>query len=378
MAEVIVLGGGFGGLASAHDLRRGLSADHQVRVIAAEDRFFVGFAKLWDLVGSRPLAEGTARLDALERDGIGFLHATVTGIDPAARRVETDGGEYRGDFLVVALGAAAGFGRAGSLGGAAYDLYDPGALPAMRAALGAVESGRIAVSVLGGPYKCPPAPYEAAFLLDELLRRRGMRDDVEVVVTTPLPATLPMAGAEVSGSVAAALSVRGIELRTEHTVAGLDTAARSVSFDGGDALGYDLLLTIPQAVPPPVVADSALAGEGGWVWPDRHTARTAFDGVYALGDCAAVESLPKAGVFAEAMGKAAAANIVAELTGTSPASYDGTGYCFLEFPGQTASALEGNFFAEPKPDLHMAEPDAETYARKLAFEAERLHEWLGA
>ena len=50
----------------------------------------------------------------------------------------------------------------------------------------------------------------------------------------------------------------------------------------------------------------------------------------------------------------------------------------MEFPDQTASALEGNFFAEPKRDLHMAEPGAETYARKLAFESERLHEWLGA
>lgn len=131
MAEVIVLGGGFGGLAAAHGLRLGLSAEHQVRVIASEDRFFVGFAKLWDLVGSRPLAEGTARLDALEGDDIEFLHATVTGIYPAERRVETDGGEYRADSLVVALGAADGFGRAGRLGGTAYDLYDPEALPAM-------------------------------------------------------------------------------------------------------------------------------------------------------------------------------------------------------------------------------------------------------
>ena len=82
MAEVIVLGGGFGGLAAAHGLRRGLPADHQVRVIASADRFFVAFAKLWDLVGIRPLPDGRARLDALERVGIEFLHATVTGDRP--------------------------------------------------------------------------------------------------------------------------------------------------------------------------------------------------------------------------------------------------------------------------------------------------------
>lgn len=77
------------------------------------------------------------------------------------------------------------------------------------------------------------------------------------------------------------------------------------------------------------------------------------------------------------MATVAAGNIVAELTGSTPARYDGSGYCFLEFPERRASALEGNFFAEPAPEVHMAVPDMETYARKEAFEAERLREWLG-
>lgn len=197
-------------------------------------------------------------------------------------------------------------------------------------------------------------------------------------MTTPLPATLPMADAGVSEAVAGALAERGVELRTGHAVVGLDTAARTVSFDGANTLDYDLILAVPQAVPHRVVAESPLAGEGGWIWPDRHSARTGFEGVYAAGDCTAVQTLPKAGVIAEAMGKVAAANIVAELTGSAPASYDGTGYCFLEFPGKKASALEGSFFAEPQPEVHMAEPDAGTYSRKESFEAERLREWLGA
>lgn len=91
-----------------------------------------------------------------------------------------------------------------------------------------------------------------------------------------------------------------------------------------------------------------------------------------------MKGLPKAGVLAEPMGRVTARNIVAELTGQGPARYDGEGYCFLEFPERRASAVEGNFFAEPKPEVRMAEPDAETYAREVSFESERLHEWLGA
>jgi len=377
MAHVIVLGGGFGGLAAAHELRRELPDEHRITLLAADHQFFVGFAKLWDLVGTRSLEGGTGSLYALADHGIHFVHASITAIDPDRRRVETSAGSFDADFLVVALGAADALGKVARLHGAAHDLYDPDALPVMRAELARLDSGRLVIPVLGSPYKCPPAPYEAAFLVEEHLRRRGGREHVEVVVTTPLPTALPVAGHEVSDMVARALAERGIELRTGHAVEAIDSEAQTVSFAGGAALDYTLALAVPQAAPPPVVAESPLAGEGGWIWPDRETARTSFDGVYAVGDCTAVEGLPKAGVFAEAMGTVAARNIVAEVTGADPARYDGSGYCFLEFPGRRASALVGNFFAEPTPEVQLAEPDAETYARKEDFEAERLREWLG-
>jgi sulfide:quinone oxidoreductase len=84
---------------------------------------------------------------------------------------------------------------------------------------------------------------------------------------------------------------------------------------------------------------------------------------------------PKAEVFAEAEALVAARNIAAEIDGGPGDHFDGTGYCFLEFPGQRASALEGHFFAEP-PEVRLAEPDTETFARKQAFETERLRDWL--
>lgn len=376
MAHVVVLGGGFGGLAAANELRQKLDGDHQVTVVAADDRFFVGFAKLWDLVGVRPLAAGTGHLRSLQDRNIDFVMADIIEIDPAARRVQTSAGLLHADFVVVALGAADGLGRVASLHGSAYNLYDPGALPAMRSRLEAIDSGTVVIPVLGSPYKCPPAPYEAAFLIDERLRDRGVRDQVAVVVTTMLPATLPLAGAEVSDMVAAALADRDIELRTEHLVEEIDPHVDKVVFTNGSSLDYTLALAVPQAVPPAVVANSPLAGDDGWIWPDRYTAATDFEGVYAVGDCTAVKTLPKAGAFAEAMGRVAAANIVAEITGHSPARYDGSGYCFLEFPEHRASTLEGHFFTEPA-ELTMAQPTSETYTRKQAFEADRLREWLG-
>jgi sulfide:quinone oxidoreductase len=374
MASILILGGGFGGLAAAHELRARLPDAHDVTVVAADDHFYAGFAKLWDLVGTRPLEQGTASLSALEGHGIRFVQTRITSIDPSERRVETEAGPLGADFLLVALGAAPGPERFLQLRGPAHDLYDGNELPRMRADLANLDAGTLAVTILGAPYKCPPAPYEAAFLLDEYLRGRGVRDAIELVVTTPQPMTLPAAGRENSQFVADALEDRGIELRTEHRVEAIDVDTRTVSFTAGGQLEYGLLLAVPQAVPPRVVAEGPLAGEGGWIQPDRETLLTGFERVYAVGDCTASPP-PKAGVFAEAEARVAARNIAAEIDGGPGDQFDGTGYCFLEFPGQRASALEGRFFAEP-PEVRLAEPDAKTFARKQAFETERLRDWL--
>jgi sulfide:quinone oxidoreductase len=374
MASILILGGGFGGLAGAHELRARLPDDHEVTVLAADDRFYAGFAKLWDLVGTRPLEQGTASLSTLEQHGIHFVQTRITVIEPSERRVETEAGSFSADFLLVALGAGPGPERFSKLHGPAHNLYDAKELPRMRADLAHLDAGTLALAILGAPYKCPPAPYEAALLLDEHLRGRGVRNAIELVVTTPQPMTLPAAGPEISHFVAEALKDRDIELRTEQRVQAIDVDSHTVSFAGTAQLEYALLLAVPQAVPPQVIVDSPLAGEGGWIQPDRETLLTSFERVYAAGDCTASPP-PKAGIFAEAEARVAARNIAAEIDGGVGDRFDGTGYCFLEFPGQRASALEGHFFAQP-PEVRLAKPDAETFARKQAFETDRLRDWL--
>src|SRR5687768_11663916 len=108
MASILILGGGFGGLAAAHELRTRLPDNHEVTVVASDDHFYVGFAKLWDLVGTRPLEQGTASLSTLKQHGIRFVQTRVTAIDPSERRVDTEAGSFSADFLLVALGAGSG------------------------------------------------------------------------------------------------------------------------------------------------------------------------------------------------------------------------------------------------------------------------------
>lgn len=382
MAQVVILGGGFGGLAAAHELRQLLPTDDEIVLVARDERFYMGFAKLWDLGRVRPIGEGTRSLTALNDRGVRFVQADVTAIDPGSRRVETSAGPLAGEALLVGLGAIDAPAHVAMLeGDRTFNLYAGTELPAMHAALDEIEEGRIAVSILGGPFKCPPAPYEAILLIDERLRERGVRDSVELTISTPQPITLPVAGPDASAYVAQHLEGRGIEVRATAKVDDLDAGAGAVTFDDGSTLDYTLCFGVPATAPPAVVTDSPLAAESGWVMPDRKTLLTGFDRVYAVGDCTAIPNavgqLPKAGVFAAGEAVVAAKNIAADLHGGDRAEFDGHGYCFLELPGKQVAFVEGDFYAEPEPDVTLSEADHQQFERKLAFEQERLDAWLG-
>lgn len=381
MAKITILGGGFGGVAAAHELRSLLGDEHAITLIDRSDRFFAGLAKLWDIVGRRSLDDGSRPLARLADKGIEYVQADVTEIDAAHRAVRAGERTVEADFLLVALGAAYVNPDAVSLTGAAYNLFDPDRLPAIRQALEELQRGKIVISVLGVPYKCPPSPYEAAFLIDDRLRANGRRGDVEIEVTTPQPSPLPIAGPQASGQVARQLEERDIGLHTEHKASAVDPDKRRVSFANGVELPFDVLLAVPKHVAPPVVADSPLAGPDGWIEPDRRTLRTSFDGVYAAGDCIRIAldtgEVPKAGLFAEAEATVAARNIAAEITGGTGATFDGKGYCFIEMGADRAAYVNGDFFAQPKPNVVISEADEKTFRDKEAFERERLDGWFG-
>lgn len=380
MARILILGGGFGGLAAAHELRRLLPQEHPITLVDRRDTFFVGFAKLWDVAGLRPLAEGSRSLSALNGKGIHFHQAEISRIDPESKRVETSRGTLEADFLLVALGAAFAPERVTNFPQAGYNLYDPQALPAIRHGLEHVEEGRVAIAILGLPYACPPAPYEAAFLIEEWLRRHNKRPRVGLAVFTPQPSPLPIAGPQASQRIASTLAEREIELFPEHQATAADPGVKVLNFANGGEARFSLLLGVPQHVPPAVIAASPLAGAGGWIEPDPKTLRTSLAGVYAVGDCTTVPiaagQLPKAGVFAEAEGRVAGRNIAADIGVGEGAEFEGRGYCFLEFGGGKAAYVEGDFFAQPKPQVVVSLPEENTFRAKEAFERERLQAWF--
>ncbi len=376
MARIVVLGGGFGGLSAAAALRPAAEAGHEVVVVDRRDRFFLGLRKLWVLVGSADLASGSRPLTGLARHGARWLQDEVVGVDVQARKVRTRTAELRYDYLVVALGAQP---RADLVPGAAWavNLYDAEEVSRRAAEVQAVRGGRVAVGILGLPYKCPPAPYEAAMLLDEFFRRNGVRDRVELVAFTPQPSSLPAAGPAGCAAVEAQLAAKDIRFEPNRKTVAVEPGR--VVFDRGE-LPCHLLLAVPPHRVPAVLVESGLA-EDGWVRVDPRTLRTRHERVFAVGDAVEIPMangmpLPKAGVFAEAQAQVAASWILHDLGLGRPAEFDGYGYCFVEVGGQQAAKVVGHFLAHPGPQVHVSEPTHAAWEEKLAFERQRLSAWL--
>jgi len=379
--RTLVLGGGFGGITVAVELRQLVGEEHEILVLDHRQHFLMGLRKLWALVGAGGLEAGRQPRPALERHGIRFLRREVTAIDPATRRVTTDQETFEADFLVVALGAEPRADLVPGLAEHAYNVWDTDDVPALADALDRFDGGRIAIVIAGAPYPCPPAPYECGMLLDDHLRERGLRDRTTLTVTTLQPMLLPNAGRAGSTWLGEQLTARGIAFRVGRAVERVEPG-RIVYAE--TSLEADLVIGVPPHRPPAVVTASGLTAGGPWVAVDPATLRTTHPGVFAIGDVTQIKlanglPLPKAGLIAELEGRQVAAGIAAAVRGTAPPPpFDGRAFCFIEMGKTQATLVEGDFFATPEPVVALQDVSARHAEEKRRFETERLARWFGA
>lgn len=378
---VLVLGGGVGGVVAAHRLRRRLSDRDRVVLIEREPNHLLQSSLLWLLVGQRRPEQIQRPLSRLERKGIEIVRGEITQLDPERRRVRVNGSDLEGDAVILSLGAELDSGSVPGLAGAGHNLYSLEGAIAFRNALQRFRSGRVAVLTAAPAYKCPAAPYEAAMLVNDYLRRRGFGDArVDMFVAEPGP--MGTAGPEVTAAVRQMVEGQGIGIHTEHQVTGADPEARTLSFANGQAADYDLLLYVPQHRAPAVVRNSGLTGPSGWISPDAATLQTQADAVFAIGDLAAIpipsgKALPKAGVFAHRQADVVAENLAAEWAGRTPShAFDGRGACFIETGSGRAGYGAGDFYADPAPKMKLHSPSRLWHLGKVAFEKWWFWKWF--
>jgi sulfide:quinone oxidoreductase len=282
------------------------------------------------------------------------------------------------DSLVVALGAELAPEAIPGFQQHAYNVYDLQDIPRAAQALNEFEGGNLSIGIFGIPYKCPPAPYEMALLIREALEARQIEANIEVF--TPQPVSMPLLGQVGCDIIEGRLADHGITFLPNRKATAVESG--EVIF-ANERRRFDLLFGIPPHRPPGVVRESGLVGESGWVTVSPRTLETQFPSVYAIGDVVQIamgngKPLPKAGVFAEAMGETIADRIAATFAGKEPdAVFKGEGGCYLEVGSGQAMTVKGHFMAVPEPEIALTEASAQQLEEKRTFETQRLQNWFG-
>jgi sulfide:quinone oxidoreductase len=372
--RVLVLGAGFGGLELTTRLADEFDGSVEILLIDQNDAFVFGFSKLDVMFGRAAPAGVRHPYRDIVKPGVTFVQANIQSIDPVARRVETDAGEFDGDVLVLALGADLYPSATPGLLDGGHEFYTVDGAFAARSVLAAFEGGNVIVGVLSTPFKCPPAPSETALLLHDTFVDRGIRDRCEISLVIDFPRPIPPSP-DASAALLTAFAERGIEWHPRQEVCELDPARRVAILRDGSEMPYDLFLAVPVHRAPRVVVDSGMTVDG-WVPVDPRTLETSFPGVYALGDVAAVGT-PRAGVFAEGQAVVAADRIAALIRGTtSSAQYGGRGICYLEFGRDQVAVVDVTFFGDQKTG-GLRGPSEAWAADKIEFGSSRIKRWFG-
>jgi sulfide:quinone oxidoreductase len=373
--RVVVLGAGFGGLELTSLLSERIPDLVDLTLIDRSDHFVFGYSKLDVMFAHQSPEAVRVAYRHIAKPGVRFRQETITAIDPEARRVTTDAGTYEADVLVIALGADYDVDATPGLSEGGNEYYSVEGAERLREVIPTFSKGHAIVGVCSTPFKCPPAPSEAALLLHDHLKTRGVRESCEISLVMPFGAPIPPSP-DTSQALLEAFRERGINWVPNRLVRALDPARHVAILDDESEMLYDLFLGIPRHKVPQVVAQSGMT-EDGWIPVNSLTLETRFPGVYAVGDVTSVGT-PKAGVFAEGAARVVAEEIIATIEREEqPPGYDGRGFCYIEFGGGRVGSVEVQFLSGQPPTGTYYGASVALAAEKTEFGASRRARWFG-
>ncbi len=348
--NIVILGGGVGGTVVANLLARKLRRD-PVRITVVDEVGRHAYQPGWLFIPfGGPAPERLERAERrLLRRRVRLVKGHVERIDRVARQVElADGTTLPFTYLVIATGARLAPETLPGFSEGAQHFYSAEAALRLHAALRDFTGGRVLVGVADIPYKCPPAPLEFVFLLDDYLRQRGLRERTEITYLSPINRVFTIES--VAEFVTPLLEQRGIGYELFFNTEAIDPVAHTISSLEGTTLSYDLLVLVPPHRGATLISESGLGDAQGWVPTDRETLESKVDPqIYAIGDATDVP-VSKSGSAAHFEARIVASRIASRVHGEEPTErYNGQVMCFLETGRGEATQLSFDYTHPPQP-----------------------------
>lgn len=385
MARIAIIGGSFGGLTAAFELKRLLGKKAEVTVLSDDDKFVFVPSLPWLSVGSRRAADITLPLkQILERKGITFIHGAARGVDADASKVFTVGGEVPYDYLVISTGPYLAFEEVPGLGpdkGHSECIFTLAqAERANKAWNGFLENpGPVVVGSVQG-VSCFGPPYEYAFEIDTELRRRKMRHEVPIVFVTSEPyiGHFGIGGLRDSRRMMEdEFARRDIKVITNAAVE--EISPSEVRLKDGIKIPFKLSMLAPAMKGVPAVAP--IGNPRGFIPVDGKYRHTKYKNIFAVGVAVAIAppeqtpvptGVPKTGYMTVKMAKTASRAIVSDITGAAPPEGTPIDVVCLMDMGNTAAIMKASPVLPPRQESELKEGIRFKWL-KIAFE--RYYLW---
>lgn len=380
MKKLLILGGGTAGTIAANQMRSKLDESWQITVVDKNNShdyqpgyLFVPFWMKADRV-SRPRSK-------FFHDGIDFIQSPIKLVHPDSNTVDLeDGRTLDYDWLIIASGTrpapetVEGMAEELAKKSKVFEYYTLDGAKDLRDGLKRFKGGKLLVHISEMPIKCPVAPLEFTFLVEDYFRKQGKRHKVDITFVTPLDGafTKPVASSEFGHM----LTDRSIRLQSDFMVESVGDGVLN-SYDGR-ALPFDMLVTIPPNQGQKFILDSGIGDASGFIEIDKHTLRSIkWDNIFTLGDAG---NLPtsKAGAVAHFSSEILVENLLSAINGKPlTASFDGHANCFVESGRKKAMLLDFNYDTQPLlgkyplpvvGPMTLLKPSYINHLGKLAFE----------
>jgi eukaryotic sulfide quinone oxidoreductase len=293
--KIVIIGGGFAGIGVAAMLKQ--EGMKNITIIEPSDNFY--YAPLWTLVGAgmRPIEDSVQPISQNIPSGTTLVKKSASKFEPESNSITlSDGSKITYDYLVVAAGIQIDWEKIPGLTAALDDpksgvvsIYDSKYAPAAWKAFNSFEKGRILFTMPNTLIKCAGAPQKIMWLIEEVLRDKGLRSNASVEFWVPGGAMFGVP--KYSDMLEVIRKERDVVGAFKQELVSVDAAQKTAVFrsmaDGSTTTqAYELLHVVPPMSAPDFIKNSPLAAPTGWMDVHKHTLQsTKFTNIFGLGDC---------------------------------------------------------------------------------------------
>ena len=353
MANVLIVGGGFGGVLAAESLAKKLGSDHQITLVSRSRRFLFYPALVRFAFGQYQVEDISFDLrEAMLDRRIRFVEGEVARINPHERHITFAHGDLVGempyDFLVLALGRRLATERVTGFFENAHHLLGINAAKKFGDAIRGFHEGHAVIGYCPGA-RLPIPVFETAFALSRLLEEQGKRDRCTITIASNETPDEMFGGAIVSEALSEVLNAHRIEFVSDFKVN--QVTPNAVIANDGCVFTCNLRMLIPPFRGPGAILGTEITDEDGYVRVDTTMRVSNIERTYAVGDCVNFQG-PKLGHMAVRQGEVAAQNLAAEIEGRAlSANYDHEMMLVIDAAGHDSIFMRKDLWTDDPADI---------------------------